>query len=405
MKKTLLAAALLTGFAGAASAQNSVTLYGVVSVGVKYQTISAPTNAKFANGNTSLSRVIMESGQQSGSRWGLKGVEDLGNGLKANFVYESGVNVTTGASTGFTRQATLGLESDSWGGLQFGRAVSPGTVAFSGIDPFGASFGTSSLTSSQGNTFIRYSNMIQYSTPNISGFSGLFGWSFDPGLESNSFQDGAKTQAANNDPAGKPITTATNGAGFETNNKNRVASAGLRYANGPILVAGIFDYVYSDNRNVTAVNDTNIKSWSVGGTYDFKVAKVHASYGQNIDGIIGASDLDAGIVETGGPTNADEGALFVKGARTQSWMFGLSAPVGAAGKVFGSVQQRMVKGNFNVTSEDGVGTGTMTTASLGYTYGFSKRTNLYAYYSYQNNVANLDGADSNMVGVGLRHLF
>jgi len=386
MKKTLLAAALLTGFAGAASAQNSVTLYGVVSVGMKYQSITSPDGTVFENGNSSLSRFEMESGQQSGSRWGLKGVEDLGNGLKANFVYESGVNVTNGSSTGFTRQATLGLDSSSWGGLQFGRAMSPGTRAFSGIDPFGASFGTSSLTSSQGNTFVRYSNMIQYSTPNVSGFKGIFGYSFNPAVSSNSA-----------------------GNGFETNNKNRVASAGLRYANGPILVSGIFDYMYSNDLNpVDSDTDTNIKSWTVGGTYDFKVAKIHGSYGQNIDGILGASDLDANILSDDGPTNAESGAVFSKGARTQSWMIGLSAPVGGSGKVFGSVQQRIPGGEYDQSiTLDGVTieTATMTTASLGYTYGFSKRTNLYAYYSYQQNVSNLKGADSNMVGVGLRHLF
>ena len=386
MKKTLLAAALLTGFAGAASAQNSVTLYGVVSVGMKYQSITSPDNTTFENGKTSASRFEMESGQQSGSRWGLKGVEDLGNGLKASFVYESGINVTSGASTGFTRQATLALDSNSWGGFQFGRAMSPGTVAFSGIDPFGASFGTSSLTSSQGNTFVRYSNMIQYSTPNISGFKGLFGYSFNPAVSSN-----------------------TGTAGFETNNKDRVASAGLRYANGPILVAGIFDYMYSSDL-VTAGDpaDTNIKSWTVGGTYDFKVAKIHGSYGQNIDGILGASDLDANILSDDGPSNAASGALFFKGARTQSWMLGLSAPVGAAGKVFAGVQQRIAGGEYKdniVVGGTVIETATMTTASVGYTYGFSKRTNLYAYYSYQQNVANLKGADSNMVGVGLRHLF
>jgi len=386
MKKTLLAAALLTGFAGAASAQNSVTLYGVVSVGMKYQSLSAPNNKTFEGGESSISRVEMESGQQSGSRWGLKGVEDLGNGLKASFVYESSVNVTNGGgNSGFTRQSTLALDSDSWGGFQFGRAMSPGTVAFSGVDPFGASFGTSSLTSSQGNTFVRYSNMIQYSTPNMSGFKGLIGYSFNPGVSSN-----------------------TGTAGFETNNKDRVASGGLRYANGPILVAGIFDYMYSNDLVPAGSDaDTNIKSWTVGGTFDFKVAKVHASYGQNIDGILGAGDLDANILSDDGPTNVESGAVFRKGLRTQSWMVGLSAPVGAAGKVFGSVQQRSASGIDRIALSDGTGLNedTMTTASLGYTYGFSKRTNLYAYYSYQNNVANVKGATSNMVGVGLRHLF
>lgn len=377
MKKTLLAAALIAGYAGAASAQNSVTLYGVVSVGLQYESVNAPDNVTFKDGSTSASRFGMVSGQQNGSRWGVKGVEDLGNGLKASFVYESGVNVTNGSSSGFTRQATLALNSDSWGGLQFGRAVSPGTVAYSGIDPFGSSFGSSSQTSSQGQTFIRYSNMLQYSTPTISGFRALVGYSFDTGLSSNS--------AA---------------SGFNTNNKDRAASAGLRYANGPIVIAGIFDYVMSNNLNpANATNDTNIKSWTVGGTYDFKVVKLHAAYGQNIDGILGSNSV-TNLANTGGDTNSASAAVFSKGGRTQSWMVGLSAPVGAAGKVFGSVQQRIAGGTF-----DQAFTGTQTTASIGYTYNMSKRTNLYAFYSYENNVANLKGATSNTVGAGIVHRF
>jgi general bacterial porin, GBP family len=379
MKKTLLAAALLTGFAGAASAQSSVTLYGVVSVGLRYQSVQAPSGDYFNNRGelkSSMSRFDMESGQQNGSRWGLKGVEDLGNGLKASFVYESGVTVTTGASTGFTRQATVALNGSSWGGLQLGRAVSPGTLAFAGIDPFGYSFGTASLTSSQGNTFIRYSNMIQYATPSMSGFKGWLGYSFNPVLASNSSPDG-----------------------FETNNKNRVLSLGLRYANGPLLLSGIFDNAYSNSLNTGEFNTGNIKSWAIGGTYDFKVAKLHASYGQSIDGIMNGAAI-ANLESNTGPTNDNDDLIFAQGGRLQSWMLGVSAPVGAAGNVFLSFQQRITGGEFNLT-EEGSSTATQSTASIGYTYNFSKRTNIYAYYSYMGNAGNIDGLNANTLGVGL----
>src|SRR5690606_35802197 len=131
-----------TGFAGAASAQSSVTLYGVVDIGIQYQNLKFNSNDPFKDKSsgetkTSMTNVGLASGIQNGSRWGLKGVEDLGNGLKANFVYESGITVTTGASTGFTRQATVGLTSTTWGAVDLGRRTSPGTYAFSGIDPFG----------------------------------------------------------------------------------------------------------------------------------------------------------------------------------------------------------------------------------------------------------------------------
>ena len=72
MKKTLLAAALLAGFAGAASAQSSVTLYGIVDVGILSQTLKTGDNDP--KGNQTSNQTGMASGQQSGSRWGLKGV-------------------------------------------------------------------------------------------------------------------------------------------------------------------------------------------------------------------------------------------------------------------------------------------------------------------------------------------
>jgi predicted porin len=75
MKKTLLAAALLAGFAGAASAQSSVTLYGIVDAGLQY------TNFSYSNSAASTSSLGVKSGGQSGSRFGLKGVEDLGEAV------------------------------------------------------------------------------------------------------------------------------------------------------------------------------------------------------------------------------------------------------------------------------------------------------------------------------------
>jgi predicted porin len=380
MKKTLLAAALIAGYAGAASAQNSVTLYGVISTGLEYQSIKAGSGAE------TQSEFRMDTGEWNGSRWGLRGVEDLGNGLKASFVLESGYDSTNGnqAQGGrlFGRQATVALEGASWGKVQLGRAVSPGTVAFSGVDPFGSSFGTSSYTSSSGQTFIRYDDMITYATPNISGFNAVVGYTFNPGISSNS-----------------------EAAEFETNNKNRIASAGLRYANGPILVSGIFDYVYSNNLNAgdgTIVdNDTNVKAWQIGGTFDFKVAKVHASYGQQIDGLIGFTDAAQNFFDAGGSSQNAGGVTFARGVRAQSWLLGVTAPIGS-GKLAVGVQQSRPGGELNTFASV---FSTQTVASVAYTYNLSKRTGLYGYYSYANNLNMIDGAKSNMLGVGVRHLF
>ena len=375
MKKTLLAAALLAGFAGAASAQSSVTLYGVADVGYTYQNIKAP-------GGTSKSQFAMASGQQNGSRWGLKGVEDLGNGLKANFVYESGITLNSGSSSNFTRQSTFGLSSKSWGSVDLGRRTTPGTWAFSGIDPFGAAFGTAALDASMGAQFMRLSNMIMYTSPNISGFGAAIGYSSQTGL------------------AGRGVGIAKETA-FSTSEKFRALSVGLRYANGPLLIAGMYD-TYMPPSNSTKT--TAAKQWNLGATYDLKVVKISAAYGQNIDGIVeGQSTINnAGL--SGGDQNTGGGVLFAQGARTSSWMLGLTAPVGGASSVFASVQQMIPGGNFKETIGS-FSSATQTTASLGYTYTMSKRTNLYAYYSYTNNVLMVSQVKANQLGVGIRHRF
>ena len=99
MKKTLLAAALVTGFAGVAHAESSVTLYGIVDAGYGYQS----SEAKFKgsansnlNGKVTTDNIGGHSGVRNGSRWGLKGSEDLGNGTSAIFVLESGFDLGNG---------------------------------------------------------------------------------------------------------------------------------------------------------------------------------------------------------------------------------------------------------------------------------------------------------------------
>ena len=119
MKKTLLAAALLAGFAGAANAQSNVTLYGIVDAG-------------FLNDKTEGSKAIngINSGLGAQSRWGIRGSEDIGNGLKAIFQLESGFDVDTGISTQqnrlFGRYAFVGLESARAGRLTLGRTTNLG---------------------------------------------------------------------------------------------------------------------------------------------------------------------------------------------------------------------------------------------------------------------------------------
>ena len=95
MKKTLLAAALVTGFAGVAHAESSVTLYGIVDAGYGYQQVETKFKGAGVDGKITNKSFGAKSGIQNGSRWGLKGSEDLGNGTSAIFVLESGFHTAT----------------------------------------------------------------------------------------------------------------------------------------------------------------------------------------------------------------------------------------------------------------------------------------------------------------------
>ncbi|WP_256737744.1 porin, partial [Paraburkholderia fungorum] len=116
MKKTLLATAVLGSISLTAHAQSSVTLYGLIDAGISYV-----NNARAGTGHDNL--VKYDDGVASGSRWGLRGTEDLGGGLKALFVLENGFNSGTGAAgqgnSMFGRQAYVGLSQNNVGSLTF----------------------------------------------------------------------------------------------------------------------------------------------------------------------------------------------------------------------------------------------------------------------------------------------
>src|ERR1700710_118625 len=123
MKKVLFALPMVGLLAGTAHAQSSVTLYGILDEGFMVN-----TNAKnVVNGKNVGARqyqIDSASGTQ-GSRWGLKGTEDLGGGLAAIFTLESGVNLSNGqfgqGNTAFGRQAFVGLSSKQFGAVTLGR--------------------------------------------------------------------------------------------------------------------------------------------------------------------------------------------------------------------------------------------------------------------------------------------
>lgn len=347
MKKTLLAAALLAGFAGAAHAQSSVTLYGIVDVGIGGSNESGESSA-----------FGMKSGVQSGSRWGLRGSEDLGNGLRANFQLESGFDIGNGRSLQddrlFGRQAWGGL-SGNWGEVRLGRQVTVASQFFGFADPFGQGFEQASVgtTFSSGGT-IRADNTVAYFSPKFSGFQAGIGYSMN--------QDGG---IANSD------------------DRADLLSVGLKYANGPLGVALTFDQARlgDDTAWNAATGDENPYNVQLGGTWDFNVVKAYA----------GASYTKHGVT-----TDAD---LVFGDEDITSYLLGLSAPIGN-GSLFGSWQHARFSGDVEEGADDKVNV-----YSVGYTYDMSKRTNLYAYYSYADKSFFASDWDRSSYAVGIRHRF
>ncbi|MYN13450.1 porin [Pusillimonas sp. TS35] len=367
MKKTLLAAALIAGFAGVAQAETSVTLYGILDGGIGYQKVDGTVDGV----DYEAKKTGMINGVQSGNRWGLKGTEDLGEGLQAVFQLESGFSLGTGRSAQggrlFGRQATLGLQGDSWGRLDLGRQTNIGSKYLPGIvDPFSGGFGQANVgTSFSSTNTMRWDNMVMYQTPNFSGFQFGVGYSFNV----NGDQDWKTKVDGVSDPD-------NNGKGVTT---------GLRYANGPIGVALTYDQIKN------SADDTKIKAWALGGAYDFEVVKVSAAFGQTKDGWMQGSDF--------GPDFSTGTFVGAEGLKVNSYLVGLSAPVGN-GKVLASWQMADPKDAPNDADLD-----KQHVYSLGYTYNLSKRTNVYAIGSYAKHVLFEDDLKSTVVGVGLRHQF
>ncbi|KAB0644826.1 porin [Burkholderia latens] len=228
MKKTLFAIAAIGVFSSVAHAQSSVTLYGVIDEGLSYTSNVATLDA---NGSVKRSHVIaLQSGVLQGSRWGLKGKEDLGGGLNAVFQLENGFNASNGAlgqgGRMFGRQAYVGLSSENAGTLTLGRQYDSvvdylGPLTANGS--WGGAFFSHPFDNDNTNNSFRINNSVKYTSANYGGlqFGGMYGFS-------NS------TQFA----------------------KNRAWSLGARYANGPLTVAAAYlDLKSAETTNVGAETD------------------------------------------------------------------------------------------------------------------------------------------------------
>ncbi|MFZ6751634.1 porin [Undibacterium sp. Ren11W] len=339
MKKSLLALALMGAFSGAALAQSSVTVYGVVDMGVQRDDNGLSTNG---------TKYSLDSGNQSGSRLGFKGTEDLGNGLKANFVLEMGILADTGASDqkglGFGRQAYVGLAGD-FGAVNFGRQKSLTYVASESIDPFGV--GLAGNMNRLFSTVTRVDNAAIYSTPNMSGFSAAALYSFGE-------------QAGNNSALS-------------------IGSLSGTYSAGPVFASIVYEKAKDAQSPAVTIANTGEKTL-IGGSYDFGMAKAHAAY-----------ELLKG----------GQSGTTVALTKKNVWMIGATVPVGA-----GAILADYTRITDTVTSNANA-----TQFALGYTYNLSKRTNLYTSYSQTKNDtqsaynAGGKGLTDKLFNAGIRHAF
>lgn len=198
MKKSLLALAAISCISTMASAQSSVTLFGVVDASVRTS----------KNGSAGSLTQLASGGNQS-SRWGLRGVEDLGGGLKAGFHLESQVNLDTGtadATKFFGRRSTISL-SGGFGEIRMGRDLTP-TANNAIIDEFGVVgigsrgaiffYSPGSTLGSPVTTVLRTDNGVSYFLPQMGGFYGQAHASAGEGVVGNKYVGGRfgyKTQA------------------------------------------------------------------------------------------------------------------------------------------------------------------------------------------------------------------
>lgn len=275
MKKTLIALAALGAMAGAAQAQSTVTLYGLLDANFG----SYKTNVGEGTAVKSLKQTKIDGGGLNGNRWGLRVSEDIGGGMAVIGNIESGFNIDTGTSAQggalFGRKAIVGLTS-GFGTVTLGRntssyddvAADHAMMGATIFDPSNTNNGNSAATaqaavngllvpSAAGATALasfvgrnttwigynsRFNNSVKYASPSFGGFSG--------GLMYSLGED----------------KTTTVGA-------SKTISANLKYANGPLLVSGGYQSE-TETKSRTATAKPALENTILNFAYNFGVAKV-----------------------------------------------------------------------------------------------------------------------------------
>ena len=340
MKKSLIALAVLAA-SGAAMAQSSVTLYGLADVWFG----SEKTEAN----NTSERVTKLTSGGVNTSRWGLKGSEDLGGGLKANFQFEQGITLDDGKTKGdgFNRQAWVGL-SGGFGDVAVGKVW----TAYDDVN------GTSnavfdSYLSATNDVFVSAdyednpANGIRYTSPNMGGFTAALSYSLD-----------------------EEVSTST-ASGLEA------TAISLAYANGPLgLQFGYQDEALYNGNTTFGNGYADQKFTRLGASYDFGVVVAKASYGQ--------------VKNVG----------YQDGFDAKEYQIGVDVPVTSALTLSANYAASEDDNSVNVPEAERSGYG------IGAAYTLSKRTFLYGgYRQSKTEVSGTPDAKVSVFAVGVQHKF
>lgn len=339
MKKSLIALAVLAA-SGAAMAQSSVQIYGVADLWFGSVSVKENGVKQYPESQTGLF-----DGGVSNSRFGFKGSEDLGGGLKANFQLEQGFNLDSGStsSAGFNRQAWVGF-SGGFGEVRLGKAYS----AFDDVSGLAASVFDSDLAPIN-NVFYTtaaadaFPNTVKYTTPSFGGFTGSFSYSF----------------GEDKDPA-NGISKAS-----------KLYSLSGLYENGPIAVGVGYLKADTDVQDVPDASATRLA-----GSYDLGVAKLLATYGRGKASFAGLTD------------------------KATEWELGADVPLASNLALSVGYARTSVKSN-------GVKVEKASSFGAALAYSLSKRTTVYAGVNNTKfeDVPLTTTEKQNIYAVGLKHTF
>ena len=346
MKNTFIALAAALACSSAAYAQSNVQLTGLVDMYAG--SMKAPGGERSGQ---------VGSGGMTTSWWGLKGTEDLGSGLKADFnltAFFRGDTGTPGRFNGdpfFARDANVGL-SGSFGRVGLGRDKAPNFLPTILTNPFGDSFVISPLVLHANVPNFAPGALWTGTTPSDTGWSNQIVYSTPSfgGLKANvNYQFGEKT------------------AQGEKGKKN--VGANLMYGAGPLSLVAFYERAQIANPATLSVMPTKT-DWMLGGTYDFKVVKLYGTYGQ-------AKVKDQDLKNT-------------------TYSLGLDVPVTTAGTIKAAAA--------HTKSEVGAMEGKRTTFTVGYDHFLSKRTDVYGAVMY-DRIKWTESKSGTSVVAGIRHRF